>query len=80
MSSQELDLSAVNYKYVLVYSSGRCGTQHLAESFMSSPEGPSTYITHEKQYVSMRTKSIVDQAYRKFVRSPPETQFNVLGR
>lgn len=50
--------------YVFVFSTGRCGTQHLSRA-LKSLSSPRAYITHEEEHLTERTRVIVDRVYRR---------------
>lgn len=62
--------------YAFVFSTGRCGTQHLARSLRS----PNSYVTHEAESSSLRARDVVAQDYLRMARSRDEATFNASMR
>ncbi len=57
---------------VFVFSTGRCGTLHLARSL----EAPGAYVTHEEEHARLRTRDVVARTYRGLASMRDEAAFN----
>lgn len=67
--------------FVFVFATGRSGTQHLSRVLKSKSQRlRRTYITHEEEHLSTRTKFIVDRDYRRIAATADERQFNLSAR
>lgn len=62
-------------QYAFVFSTGRAGTQHLSKVLKSLPS-PRTYITHEEESATRRTRAVVEHYYRRFGALSDEGSFN----
>lgn len=49
-------------EFIFVFGTGRSGTQHLSR-VLAPPTG--TYVTHEEEHLSARTRTVVDREYRR---------------
>lgn len=58
-----------------VFSTGRSGTQHLSR-VLKTRLIPTTYITHEEEHATSRTRFIVEHKYRRLAGSTSEGTFN----
>lgn len=61
--------------FVFVFSTGRCGTQHLARTLLSAAN-PRAYITHEEEHMTQRARDVVARVYRSWVSLNSEDEFN----
>lgn len=62
---------------VLFFTTGRSGTQHCSRVFTALPSPyPRSYITHEEEHISLRTRDVIRREYRPFVSQPSEALFN----
>lgn len=67
--------------YVFAFATGRSGTQHLSRVLLSRPRpSEQTYITHEEEHLSTRTKFIVEHDYRQMATAPNEDEFNRMAK
>lgn len=56
--------------FAFVFSTGRCGTQHLARVLGSAPEA---VVTHESESPSLRPRDVVTRTYRRLAGLPTVT-------
>ncbi|CAN8075349.1 unnamed protein product [Agarophyton chilense] len=62
--------------FTFFFATGRSGTQHLSRVFLS-PDTPVTYVTHEEEHPTQRTKHVVQYDYRPLAASASEADFNL---
>ncbi|GAB0492745.1 hypothetical protein MMPV_004014 [Pyropia vietnamensis] len=53
--------------FAFVFSTGRCGTQHLARVLGSAPEA---VVTHESESLTLRPRDVVTRTYRRLAGLP----------
>lgn len=74
-AASNAEFDAHEKSYVFVFSTGRSGTQHLSRS-LQSLWSPRSYITHEEEHMTARTRDIVNQVYRRMGALSDERMFN----